>query len=149
MKNLSTFVGRCLNANGPAQIVGYAVWGVVLAGMLWDFDPKELYRGLLSAWAIISVLVLVSCIWLSKKITQELMLLDMVISAIILSIVAMHDPDIERVMYTYGNDGHFVKTMVSDWFTMAGLGWMVIHGAYLANLLQRQRMECQRFNDEH
>lgn len=149
MEKLKQFFKSIANANGPAQVVGYSFWGVLMAGMLWDFDPKQLYHELLCAWAVISVLVLFSYIWLSKKITQEFMLLDMVVSAIILSIVAMHDPEVERALYTYGSDGHFVKTMVSDWFTIAGLGWMVIHGAYLANLLQRQRMECQRFNDEH
>ena len=143
-KDLCIFLKSIASANGPAQVVGYSFWGVLMAGMLWDFDPKELYRELLSAWAVISVLVLVACIWCSKKITQEFMLLDMVISAVVLAIVVLHDPDIERVMYTYGNDGHFVKSMVSDWFTMAGLGWMVIHGAYLANLLQRQQMEIER-----
>ena len=146
MNKLKQFFNSVTNANGPAQIVGYSFWGVLMAGMLWDFDPKELYRELLSAWALISILVLLACIWCSKKVTQELMLLDMVISAVVLAIVVMHDTEVERVMYTYSSDGHFVKTMLSDWFTMAGLGWMVIHGVYLANLMQRQQLEMKRFN---
>lgn len=120
-----------------------------MAGMLWDFDPKELHHELLGAWAVVSVLVLGASIWCSKKVTQELLLLDMVISATVLAIVAMHDEQVMRVMYTVQSDGHFVKSYVSQYFTVAGLIWMTLHGAYLANLIQRQCMELQRWNNGH
>ena len=149
MIKLKQFYKSIANANGSAQVLGYSFWGVLMAGMLWDFDPKELHHPLLAGWAALSVLVLVSSIWCSKKITQELLLLDMVVSAIVLAIVAMHDEEVMRIMYTVQSDGHFIKSYVSQWFTVAGLAWMSVHGAYLANLLQRQRMEMERFKDEH
>ena len=149
MIKLKEFYKSVANANGSAQVLGYSFWGVLMAGMLWDFDQDELYPALLAGWASLSVLVLVSAIWCSKKITQELLLLDMVVSAIVLAIVAMHDEEVMRIMYTVQSDGHFIKSYVSQWFTVAGLAWMSVHGAYLANLLQRQRMEMERFKDEH
>lgn len=149
MRKLKQFYKSIINANGPAQVLGYSFWGVLMAGMLWDFDPKELNHFLLSGWAAISVLVLLASIFCSKKITQDILLLDMVVSAVVLAIVAMHHDDMMRVMYTVQSDGHFVKSYVSHWFTVAGLCWMTVHGAYLANLLQRQRLESKRFNNEH
>ena len=68
------------------------------------------------------------------------------ISAVVLAIVAMNDNQVERIMYTVQSDGHFVKHFVSDIFTTIAVGWMVVHGAYLANLIQRQVLEQKRFD---
>lgn len=146
MDKLGKFINSISHANGPAQIVGYAFWGALMAGMLWDFSPSDLPRYLLLTWAIVSSLVLFTCIWFSKNATKKLLWVDMVISAIVLSIVSLHDPEVMRVMYTVQSDGHFIKNYVSDYFTIAGLAWMTIHGAYLADLISRQELESKRLN---
>tara|TARA_R110002153_G_scaffold41947_2_gene119482 strand:+ start:223 stop:666 length:444 start_codon:yes stop_codon:yes gene_type:complete len=145
MSKLNAFKKSIVGANGPAQIVSYAFWGVLIAGMLWDFSPASLSRYLLMGWASVSALVLVSCIWFYKDLTQKLLLLDMVISAVVLAIIITHDNEIQRIMYTVKADGHFIKHYVSDIFTIIAVGWMVVHGAYLANLTQRQVLEHKRF----
>lgn len=146
MSKLKAFSNSILNANGPAQILGYSFWGVLMAGMLWDFAPEALPQEGLAAWATISVLVLFASIWASKAFTKWMLVMDMFISAVVLSIVCHHDPEVMRIMYTVQSDGHFIKSYVSDYFTITALAWMVIHGAYLANLTQRQMLEQRRFN---
>lgn len=148
MQKLSTFVGRCLNANGPAQIVGYAVWGVVLAGMLWDFDPDQLYQELLFVWGATSLLVLVVAVWFSKRVLQYTLMFDMVLSMCVFLMYAMYDPTYAtQMVYRVDAAGNFwkVEQSISCVFTMAALVWSVLHSAYLANLTQRQILEQERF----
>lgn len=148
MQKLSSFVSRCLNANGPAQIVGYAVWGVVLAGMLWDFDPEQLYQELLFVWGAMSFLVLIVAVWCSKRMLQYILVADMVLSMCVLLMYSMYDPTFAtQMVYRVDDAGNFWKVQqdVSCIFTQAALVWSVLHSAYLANLTQRQILEQERF----
>ena len=67
MEKLTQFIEKVRSANGPAQIVGYSLWGVILAGMLWDFDPTQLHQELLGLWGAVSLAVLLAAIWGSKR----------------------------------------------------------------------------------
>ena len=148
MDALKSFIAKVANANGPAQIVSYSFWGVLIAGMLWDFCLGCLPQPLLALWGVVSVAVLLTSIWCPKKVTQSLLWADMVISAVVLSIIAMHDPHVTKVMYAVTDSGEFVKHEVSDAFTVIAVAWMTLHGAYLANLLQRQELEFKRMHNE-
>lgn len=150
MSKLSKFVGRVLNANGHAQIVSYSFWGILVAGMLWDFCDDCLPNTLLAVWGTVSALVLVSAIWLPRKATVTLLVADMVLSAIVLSIYVLHEPHyVAQMVYNVKADGAFdkVETTVTQYFTDAMLMWMTAHSAYLANLLQRQELESRRFHN--
>lgn len=149
MSKLSKFVSKVLNANGPAQIVSYSFWGVLVAGVLWDYCDDCLPNALLASWGGVSALVLVSAIWLPRKATIALLWLDMVLSAIVLSIYAMHEPHyVSQMVYNVAADGVFqkVELSITTYFTDAMLVWMTAHSAYLANLLQRQELESRRFH---
>lgn len=151
MNKLTSFVGKVLNANGPAQIVSYSFWGVLVAGMLWDYCDDCLPNALLASWGAVSALVLVSAIWLPRKATIALLWLDMVLSAMVLSIYAMHDPHfVSQITYNVRDNGEFMKVegSITTYFTDAMLVWMTVHSAYLANLLYRQDLESRRFHNE-
>lgn len=147
-RTLATFVNKVMNANGPAQIVGYAIWGVVLAGMLWDFDPEQLYQELLFVWGFTSFLVLPVAIWCSRRILQYVLVLDMVLSMCVLLMYSMYDPTFAtQMVYRVDASGNFwkVEQDISCIFTQVALVWSVVHSAYLANLIQRQLLEQERF----
>jgi hypothetical protein len=149
MEKLSLFVSRCLNDNGQAQIVGYAVWGFVLAGMLWDFAPEQLYQEILFVWGVMSFLVLIIGIWCSKKALQYVLMADMLLSMVVLLMYSMYDPTFAtQMVYRVDDKGNFWKAEqeVSCVFTNTALVWSVLHSAYLANLIQRQILEQERFS---
>ena len=76
---------------------------------------------------------------------------DMVLSAIVLSIYALHEPHyVSTMVYNVKADGTFIKLehTVTEWFTAIMLVWMTAHSAYLANLLQRQELESRRFHND-
>ena len=148
MDKLLAFRDKVLSANGPAQIVGYSVWGVVLAGMLWDFDPDQLYQELLAVWGGMSLLVLPLAIWGTRKQLQYALVFDMVLSMIVLSVYTMYDPEFAtQMVYRVDDKGNFwkVEQEVSCIFTNIAILWSVAHSAYLANLFQRQELESRRF----
>lgn len=148
MSKLATFTSKVFNANGPAQIVSYSFWGVLLAGMLEDFCAKCLPNTILVPWGALSVLVLVSTIWWTPTITKNLIITDMALTAVVFAIVTTHDPHITKIMYTVQESGEFVKEYVSEIFTSTALGWMFLHSAYLANLIQRQLLERERMRND-
>lgn len=151
MQKLSAFVGRCLNANGPAQIVSYSFWGVLVSGMMWDFCNDHLPNVLLAVWGLVSFGILPVAIWCSKTILKNLLLVDMFLSAIVLSIFTMHDPHyVSQMVYNVKASGEYVKLdhTISEWFNAAALVWMTLHSAYLADLLRRQILEMERFRNE-
>lgn len=150
MDKLKQFMDRVKSANGSAQIVGYSVWGVVLAGMLWDFDPDYLKQDLLLVWGLVSFSVLPIAIWCSKKALQFALVADMLLSMLVLSYYFMYDPEFAtQMIYRVDDSGNFwkVEKGVSCIFTQAALLWSVIHSAYLANLIQRQELESRRFHN--
>lgn len=150
MSKLSKFVGRVLSANGPAQIVSYSFWGVLVAGSLWDFCDKCIPNALIGSWGAVSGLVLPVAIWGSKSSLKAVLVADMALSMVILSMYAFHDPHyVSTMVYNVANDGTFqkVENDIEHGFTVAMLVWMVIHSAYLANLIQRQELESRRFQN--
>ena len=151
MTKLQSFIAKVASANGPAQIVSYSFWGVLVAGMLWDYCDGCLPNALLALWGGVSALVLVSCIWFTRKATMAFLVADMVLSAIVLSIYALHEPHyVSTMVYNVKADGTFIKLehTVTEWFTAIMLVWMTAHSAYLANLLQRQELESRRFHND-
>ena len=150
MNKLLQFIGKVKSANGPAQIVGYSIWGVVLAGMLWDFDPDYLNQDLLFIWGVVSFTVLPVAIWCKKSTLQLVLVTDMLLSAVVLSYYMMYDPEYAtQMIYRVDNAGNFwkVEQDISCLFTQIALAWSVLHSAYLANLVQRQNLEARRFHN--
>lgn len=149
MTKLSEFIRRVLSANGPAQIVGYSAWGVILAGMLWDFAPDYLHQELLLVWGAASFAVLPIAIWCSKRTLQYALMVDMVLSMVVLALYAMYDPQYAtEITYRVDDSGMIGGKHMHDiscWFTQLGLFFMTTHSAYLANLTQRQIFEARRF----
>lgn len=148
---LKGFTQKVLSANGPAQIVGYAVWGVVLAGMLWDYDPEQIHQELLFVWGATSFLVLPVAIWCSKKALQYTLMADMVLSMCVMLMYLMYDPEFAtQMVYRVDAAGNFwkVEQEISCIFTQVALLWSVFHSAYLANLIQRQQLEAERFHND-
>ena len=150
MNKLLQFIGKVKSANGPAQIVGYSIWGVVLAGMLWDFDPDYLNQDLLFIWGVVSFTVLPVAIWCKKSTLQLVLVTDMLLSAVVLSYYMMYDPEYAtQMIYRVDNAGNFwkVEQDISCLFTQIALAWSLLHSAYLANLVQRQNLEARRFHN--
>lgn len=149
MNGLKHFINKVRSANGSAQMVGYSIWGVVIAGMLWDYDPDYLHQELLFAWGSVSFLVLPVAIWCRKKVLQSVLVIDMILSAMVFMLYVMYDPEFAtQMVYRVDNAGNFwkVEKSVSCTFTQVALLWSVVHSAYLANLTQRQDLESRRFH---
>ena len=151
LEQLKSFSFKVYNANGQAQIVGYSFWGVLVAGMLWDFCDKCLPEALVAAWGGVSLLVLGMAIWGSKRSQMACLWLDMVLSAVVLSIIATHEPEyVATMVYNVTATGAFEKVEhnVSELSTIVAVVWMMFHSAYLANLTHRQILERKRFHNE-
>lgn len=152
MNRLSEFVRQIMGANGPAQLVGYSAWGVILAGMLWDFAPEHLYQELLLAWGGASLLVLPIAIWANKRLLQYILMVDMILSMVVLALYFSYNPQFStEITYRVDDSGMIGGKLMHDvscWFTQLGLLFMALHSAYLANLTQRQILEKKRFEHE-
>lgn len=142
-----------MGANGPAQMLTYSFWGVLMAGM---FAGMMIEDYLLITWGAISLLITPITIWGSKELLKYALLSDMVLSCIIFVSFLMHqEPEVtthQFKYYTMALEGMTEATrdeqqhqMVADWFHIAALIWMTFHSAYLANLTDRQILEKKRF----
>jgi hypothetical protein len=145
------FYEKIQTANGPAQIVSYAVWGTIVAGMIWGYCPEHIPNALLAFWGALSVSTLFTVIWLRRSVTKHLLVLDMVVSMVVLMMYVMHEPHMTSITYFVDDQGNFVRpkevmNMVSHHFHTVGIVWMVLHSAYLANLMHRQELEAKRFH---
>lgn len=152
MNRLYEFIRKVLGANGPAQIVGYSAWGVILAGMLWNFAPEYLHQELLLVWGMASFAVLPLAIWGSKRLLQYGLMVDMILSMIVLALYTAYTPEFStEIIYRVNNSGMIGNKRLHDiscYFTQLGLLFMALHSAYLANLTQRQILERKRFINE-
>ena len=142
---------KVMSANGPAQLLTYSFWGVLMAGMFNGVCCIS--APLLIAWGTVSVLILPATIWASVTTTRNLVLLDVLISAYILAIFMMHEPHVvSPVYYSFDVAGNVTARDtgqshgVSDWFHASALIWMTAHALYLADLLNRQILEKKRFS---
>lgn len=143
------------SANGPAQMLSYSFWGVLIAGMFEGICEVCITPNMLLTWGTISLLIVPATIWLDRKFLLALLLADLVMSAWILVIFILHEPNvIQPIYYTMGANGMtsaFRPTMehkVSEWFHSASLVWMIFHALYLADLTNRQILEKKRFQNE-
>lgn len=143
-------IEKVLNANGPAQHLLCAGWGIVVAGM---FQGSHVPDFLLITWAALSLLIIISVVWLSLATLQRLLLIDAVLSVVILIIYLTHVEIIEHYYYLpsgeidWENSNYMEMTPVSEWAHTLACIYMAVHGFYLANLVQRQRYEIRRFNN--
>lgn len=141
------------SANGPAQMLTYAFWGVLMAGMLQGVCDMCVTPAMLTTWGAVSVLVVFATVWMDRKWLRSLLLIDTVLSAWILAIIVFHEPHVvDPVYYSFGVEGMSSRSVshsgghsVSEWFHILSLLWMSFHGIYLADLTNRQILEKQRF----
>jgi len=142
---------RVASANGPAQMLTYSFWGVLMAGMFMGVCDECFPHELLLTWGTISALVVPVTIWCSPALLRSLLLLDVVISSYIMLVFLMHEPHTTEFVYmTMTEGGMKTRTTgsshsVSDWFHAAALIWMTLHAVYLADLTNRQILEKKRF----
>ena len=142
---------KVMSANGPAQMLTYAFWGVLMAGMFHGVCEMCIPNWLLICWAASSALIVPVTIYLDRPHLRNALLLDVVISAYIMVVFLMHEPHTtEFVYYSMGVDGMAEHTAgghgsLSEWFHIAALVWMTFHGIYLADLTHRQILERKRF----
>ena len=141
---------RVMRANGPAQMLTYAFWGVLMAGMFHGVCELCFPPELLITWGLISFSVVPATIWCRPWVLRNVLLLDVVVSAYILIVFLRHEPHtVQSVYQVMTIDGMRVRDTgghsVSDWFHVSALIWMTLHAVYLADLTNRQILEKRRF----
>lgn len=147
-------VNSVISANGPAQMITYAFWGILIAGMMYDYCDMCIPNELIIFWGMLSGLVVPAVIWFDRNILKIILVIDFLTSGIILSLFLVHEPhSITPVYYSMSANGMSAATRpsmeghsVSDWFHASSLVWMCLHALYLANLTQRQILERKRFS---
>lgn len=145
---------KVMSANGPAQMLTYAFWGVLMAGMFRGVCETCFPDTLLFFWGAVSAAVVPVTVWCSREWLRNILLLDVVISAYVLFKFMMFEPmGMQPVYYTMtvsGMDaGHKgMAHSIADWFHFAALVWMTLHALYLADLTHRQLLEKRRFSDD-
>lgn len=142
------------SANGPAQMLTYSFWGILMAGMLWNVCQMCITPIMLTTWGAVSVLVAYATVWMDKKWLRNILLVDTALSTWILAILVFHEPHaVNPVYYSFSVDGMASRSVasgghsVSEWFHILSLLWMSFHGIYLADLTNRQILEKQRFQE--
>lgn len=144
---------RVMRANGPAQMLTYAFWGVLMAGMFHGVCDGCFPPELLIVWALISFSVVPATIWCSPWVLRNVLLLDVVVSAYIMVVFLTHEPHtVQNVYQVMAVDGMRIRDIgghsMSDWFHASALIWMTLHATYLADLINRQILEKKRFSQD-
>ena len=148
---LITTYNAVRSANGPAQHIACAIWGVVTAGMF----THMVNTGILTAWAALSVLVLVAVIWLPRIFLKYILLADFFTSTVVLSEYIMYSPPVSPVYHvntvngfvasSRGSSHHIDLSMYAHSLAIITL---CVWSLYLANLVHRQILERKRFLDD-
>jgi len=143
---------KVMTANGPAQMLTYSFWGVLMAGMFQGVCEVCFPNELLLFWGAVSAAVVPITIWCDRSWLRNVLLLDVVISAYVLFKFMMFEPHaVQQVYYTMTvsgmQAGHGEAHSLSDWFHASALIWMTLHALYLADLTNRQILEKKRFTD--
>jgi len=146
-------INSVLTANGPAQMLTYSFWGILLAGIFYDYCDECIPNELILTWGLTSFLIIPVLLWCSKTLLKNLLILDFVLSAVILSMFVMHEPNSTGFVYYSRELNNMVAAVrptqvdhtVSEWFQASALVWMCLHALYLANLTHRQILERKRF----
>lgn len=137
-------------ANGPAQHIAISIVGLTYTGMFHGMVPEAV----LISWALSSLAVLVSTVWLTRWWLKRALILDFFLSCIVLSLFMMHKPAPTGFVY-YSRTAEAMKmhmpshTPMSFWDTFshgAACVMMAIWSLYLANLVHRQMLERSRFD---
>lgn len=153
-RGLKVTYKKVMSANGPAQMLTYAFWGVLMAGMFRGVCETCFPDELLLIWGSISAAVVPITIWCSRTWLRNTLLLDVLVSAYILVVFVLHEPHAtEFVYYSMGVNGMIeadnnTPHTLSDWFHASALVWMTLHAIYLADLTNRQILEKKRFRDD-
>lgn len=153
MLGLRRTYDKVVTANGPAQILTYSFWGILMAGMLHGVCEMCIPNELLLFWGATSAVIVPITIWGSQIWLRNFLLLDVVLSCYILMVILMHEPHtIEPIYHSFGVDGISTHQResghgsLSEWFHVVSLIWMTFHAVYLADLVNRQALEQRRFN---
>jgi hypothetical protein len=146
---------KVMSANGPAQMLTYGFWSVIIAGMFYGVDRMLFPDWLVLLWGCIGAIIIPVTIWCSKTILKYTLLFDMFLTAIILSKFMMHEPHSAQSLTYFVNTANGmiaavrptnVEHSISQWFHGVSLVWMSLHSLYLANLTHRQILEKKRFS---
>lgn len=145
---------KVMTANGPAQMLTYSFWGVLMAGMWVGTCSLCIPDYVLWFWGATSALVTPITVWCNKTWLRNVLLVDVVVSAYIMILFFIPDPhlQVQNVYYTSTATGMTIANRdaghsVSDWFRAASVIWMTLHAIYLADLTNRQILEKKRFKD--
>lgn len=146
---------KILTANGPAQMLSYGFWSILVAGMFYQVDPMCFPDTLIIAWGLVGAMIIPATVWSNPTIQKYLLLVDMFLTAIVMTKFFMHEPHAaQHVVYHVNTatgwessvrQAHMSGHSISQWFHGAALVWMSVHSVYLANLIQRQQLEKKRF----
>ena len=153
MSGLKVTYKKVMSANGPAQMLTYSFWGILMAGMFQGVCDICFPPELLLFWGTVSAAVVPITIWGSKGWLRNILLVDVVVSAYIMVVFLTHEPHTqEYVYYTLGSQGMEMANRgqshsLSDWFHASALIWMTLHALYLADLTNRQILEKKRFTE--
>jgi hypothetical protein len=153
MTGLNRAYQQISNDNGPAQLITYSFWGVILAGLFYGVDPSCFSNELIILWGLASAAVVPITFWGNKTLLKFILLFDTVFTAYILALLLMHTPHTQEFVYSISTlqgikeASRGVSTQsISEWFHVGALVWMSFHSIYLANLTQRQLLEKKRFS---
>jgi hypothetical protein len=135
-------------ANGPAQHIACAVWGVVVAGLFVGMAPPCL----LLTWAASSFLVLIAVVWLPRIWLKRALLLDFLLSVFVLVEYVTYEEPPRQVYYTMTLSGMTLAQRpvmdhapIAAWFHSLAIITLCVWSLYLANLVHRQILERKRF----
>jgi hypothetical protein len=135
MKQARQVIQQIKNANGPAQHVTFAIWGMIMAGMYAGMGVPD---WLVVTWFMTSLAMLPAVLFLSKRVLEYVILLDVFLTAVVLTLYVTYTP-VVHPMYHSPHEWDVSSHIFGPIF-------MVIHGLYLANLVQRQRLERKRLS---
>ena len=154
MDGLKGTYKKVMSANGPAQMLTYSFWGILMAGMWAGLCSRCYTPELLLLWGAVSASITPITIWGSKTLLRNILLFDVVISTYIMILFFMPDPHMtaQNVYHVNTVNGMVASTRetshsVSAWFHAASVIWMTLHALYLADLTNRQVLEKKRFKD--
>lgn len=142
------------SANGPAQLLIYSFWGMLLAGLFYGICPDHIPNSLVASWGLFSALIIPVTIWGSKHLLKRVLVGDLLFSSTIFALLLFHPEHQAAMVYMARTvDGYIVAQRpshsgltVSEVFQFIALVWLILHATYLANLTQRQIYEKERFD---
>lgn len=146
------------SANGPAQHISCSITGLIIAGMFYEMIEPAI----IILWALMSVAVLVSTVWLPRLYLKLALLADFVLSMVVCFQYIMyeeHSAVMEPIYYSMTVDGMrpasspsmaMPMTSVEEVSHVVAVVWLSLWSLYLANLVHRQILEHKRFleNDD-